>query len=81
MEVNLGQSAPFSLHVEEEFQVVSAESYDLVSRYDEFAAADERVAVARRADGQIGLTTAAWDILAPRDAFAGVFSGPPCVPR
>jgi glutamate---cysteine ligase / carboxylate-amine ligase len=45
MEVNFGRSAPFSLGVEEEFQLVSAESYDLVSRYDEVAAAaaDERV--------------------------------------
>src|SRR5436305_1374934 len=45
MELNFGRSAPFSLGVEEELQLVSAESYDLVSRYDEVAAAagDERV--------------------------------------
>ena len=45
MEVNFGRSAPFSLGVEEEFQLVSAESFDLVSRYDEVAEAarDERV--------------------------------------
>ena len=39
MEVNFGRSAPFSLGVEEEFQLVSAESYELVSRYDEVAEA------------------------------------------
>ena len=39
MELNFGRSAPFSLGVEEELQLVSAESYDLVSRYDEVAAA------------------------------------------
>ena len=45
LELNFGRSAPFSLGVEEEFQLVSAESYDLVSRYDEVAEAadDERV--------------------------------------
>jgi carboxylate-amine ligase len=45
MEVNFGRSTPFSLGVEEELQLVSAESYDLVSRYDEIAEAadDERV--------------------------------------
>src|SRR2546423_4316083 len=45
MELNFGRSSPFSLGVEEEFQLVSPESYDLVSRYDEVAAAadDERV--------------------------------------
>src|SRR2546423_12836810 len=44
MELNFGRSSPFSLGVEEEFQLVSPESYDLVSRYDEVAAAadDER---------------------------------------
>src|SRR5919202_1567152 len=39
MEVNFGRSAPFSLGVEEEFQLVSAESYELVSRFDEVAEA------------------------------------------
>jgi glutamate---cysteine ligase / carboxylate-amine ligase len=46
VEVNFGHSAPFSLGVEEEFQLVSPESYDLVSRYDavaEAAGSDERI--------------------------------------
>jgi carboxylate-amine ligase len=45
VEVNFGRSAPYSLGVEEELQLVSAESFDLVSRYDEVAEAadDERV--------------------------------------
>jgi carboxylate-amine ligase len=45
MEVNFGRSAPFSIGVEEEFQLLSPESYELVSRFDEVAeaAADERV--------------------------------------
>jgi glutamate---cysteine ligase / carboxylate-amine ligase len=40
-----GQSAPFSLGIEEEFQLLSAESYELVPRFDEIAeeAHDERV--------------------------------------
>jgi carboxylate-amine ligase len=37
MERNFGKSAPFSLGVEEEFQIVDAVSYDLVSRFDEIA--------------------------------------------
>jgi len=46
LEVNFGRSAPFSLGVEEEFQLLSPESYELVSRYDEVAEAagpDERI--------------------------------------
>ena len=45
MEVSFGRSAPFSIGVEEEFQLLSPESYELVSRYDEVAeaAGDERV--------------------------------------
>src|SRR5438105_14245520 len=45
MEVNFGRSAPFSIGVEEEFQLLSPESYELVSRFDEVAEAarDERV--------------------------------------
>jgi carboxylate-amine ligase len=46
MEVNYGSSAPFSLGVEEEFQILSSESYELVSRFDEVAeaaGADERI--------------------------------------
>ncbi|MDQ3821758.1 MAG: glutamate--cysteine ligase [Actinomycetota bacterium] len=46
MEVNFGRSAPFSLGVEEEFQLLSPESYELVSRYDEVAEAagpDEQI--------------------------------------
>jgi carboxylate-amine ligase len=39
MDTNFGRSAPFSLGVEEEFQLLSAESYELVSRYDEVAEA------------------------------------------
>jgi carboxylate-amine ligase len=37
VDVNYGRSAPFSLGVEEEFQLVSAESYELVQRFDEVA--------------------------------------------
>jgi carboxylate-amine ligase len=39
MEVNFGRSAPCSLGVEEEFQLLSRESFELVSRYDEVAEA------------------------------------------
>ncbi|MGH2995173.1 MAG: glutamate--cysteine ligase [Gaiellaceae bacterium] len=39
MEVNFGQSAPFSLGVEEEFQIVGRESFELVSRIDEILSA------------------------------------------
>jgi carboxylate-amine ligase len=35
MEVNYGSSAPFSLGVEEEFQLLNADSFDLTSRFDE----------------------------------------------
>jgi carboxylate-amine ligase len=40
-----GKSRPFSLGIEEEFQLVSAESYELVPRFDEVADAadDERI--------------------------------------
>ncbi|MDX6409141.1 MAG: glutamate---cysteine ligase / carboxylate-amine ligase [Gaiellaceae bacterium] len=40
-----GSSSPFSLGIEEEFQLVSEESYELVPRFDEVAeaAGDERV--------------------------------------
>jgi len=45
MENAFGRSAPFSLGIEEEFQLLSVESYELVPRFDEIAAAaaDERV--------------------------------------
>jgi glutamate---cysteine ligase / carboxylate-amine ligase len=46
VEVNFGRSAPFSLGVEEEFQLLSPESFELVSRYDEVAEAagpDEQI--------------------------------------
>ena len=45
MEVNFGRSAPFTIGVEEEFQLLSPESYELVSRFDEVAeaAGDERI--------------------------------------
>jgi carboxylate-amine ligase len=45
VEVNFGRSTPFSIGVEEEFQLLSAESYELVSRFDEVAeaAGDKRV--------------------------------------
>jgi glutamate---cysteine ligase / carboxylate-amine ligase len=45
LEANFGRSAPFSIGVEEEFQLLSPESYELVSRFDEVAeaAGDERV--------------------------------------
>jgi len=39
MDVNYGSSAPFSLGVEEEFQLLNAESFDLTSRFDEVLAA------------------------------------------
>src|SRR5215471_2607239 len=35
MEVNFGSSRPFSVGVEEEFQIVNGESFELVSRFDE----------------------------------------------
>ena len=35
MDVNYGNSAPFTLGVEEELQLVNAESYELTSRYEE----------------------------------------------
>ena len=35
MEQNYGKGRPFSLGVEEEFQIVGRESYELVSRIDE----------------------------------------------
>jgi carboxylate-amine ligase len=35
MEVNYGKRRPFSLGVEEEFQLLNAESYELTSRFDE----------------------------------------------
>jgi glutamate---cysteine ligase / carboxylate-amine ligase len=40
-----GSSAPFTIGIEEEFQLLSAESHELVPRFDEIAAeaADERV--------------------------------------
>ena len=45
MENAFGRSAPFTVGIEEEFQVVSAESYELVPRFDDVAEAanDERV--------------------------------------
>jgi len=47
VEVNYGRRAPFTLGVEEELQLVSAESYELVSRYAEVfgeaARADDRI--------------------------------------
>jgi glutamate---cysteine ligase / carboxylate-amine ligase len=47
MDVNYGKSAPFTLGVEEELQLVSSESFDLTSRYAEvFGAAarhDDRI--------------------------------------
>ena len=45
MEHAFGRSAAFSLGIEEEFQLLSAESYELVPRFDEIAerAGDERV--------------------------------------
>jgi glutamate---cysteine ligase / carboxylate-amine ligase len=47
VDVNYGRSAPFTLGVEEELQLVSAESYELASRYAEVfgeaARVDERI--------------------------------------
>ena len=45
MEHAFGTGKPFTVGIEEEFQLVSAESYELVPRFDEIAAvaADERV--------------------------------------
>ena len=39
MDVNYGSSTPYSLGVEEEFQLLSAESFGLTSRFDEVLAA------------------------------------------
>ena len=39
MDVNFGTSAPFSLGVEEEFQLLNGESFELTSRFDEVLAA------------------------------------------
>jgi glutamate---cysteine ligase / carboxylate-amine ligase len=41
VEQNFGKSAPFSLGVEEEFQILNSESYELVSRIDEILPALE----------------------------------------
>jgi carboxylate-amine ligase len=45
MEAAFGASAPFTIGIEEEYQLLSAESHELVPRFDEIAdeAADERV--------------------------------------
>ena len=51
MEVNYGKRRPFSLGVEEEFQLVNGESYELSSRFDEvFEAVGERPARQAGAD-------------------------------
>jgi len=47
VDVNYGNSAPFTLGVEEELQLVNADSYELTSRYEEVFGeaehADERI--------------------------------------
>jgi carboxylate-amine ligase len=46
MEVNFGTSSPFSLGIEEELQLLSPESYELASRFEQVAEAagpDERI--------------------------------------
>jgi carboxylate-amine ligase len=46
VELNFGRSRPFSLGIEEELMLLSSESYELVSRFDEIAEAagpDERI--------------------------------------
>ncbi|MFY9579972.1 MAG: YbdK family carboxylate-amine ligase, partial [Gaiellaceae bacterium] len=45
MEHAFGRSSPFTVGIEEEFQLLSAESYELVPRFDEVAqaAGDERI--------------------------------------
>jgi glutamate---cysteine ligase / carboxylate-amine ligase len=45
MEHRFGRSKPFTIGIEEEYQLISAESHELVPRFDEIAeeAADERV--------------------------------------
>jgi carboxylate-amine ligase len=46
VDVNFGASAPFSLGVEEEFQLLNGDSYELTSRFDEIltaAGGDPRV--------------------------------------
>jgi glutamate---cysteine ligase / carboxylate-amine ligase len=45
MDAAFGRSAPFTVGIEEEYQLLSAESHELVPRFDEIAeeAADERV--------------------------------------
>jgi glutamate---cysteine ligase / carboxylate-amine ligase len=46
MELNFGRRPPFSLGIEEEFQLVNAESYELTSRFDEIhEAADQDVRI------------------------------------
>lgn len=45
MEHAFGRSAPYTIGIEEEFQLLSAESYELVPRFDDIAseAADDRI--------------------------------------
>jgi carboxylate-amine ligase len=46
VEVNYGRRAPFSLGIEEEFQLLSSETFELAQRYDDVAeavGADERI--------------------------------------
>jgi carboxylate-amine ligase len=53
MEQNFGRSAPFSLGVEEEFQILNAESHELVSRIDEILPALEGEAAEKRVKAEL----------------------------
>jgi glutamate---cysteine ligase / carboxylate-amine ligase len=53
MEQNFGKSAPFSLGVEEEFQILNAESYELVSRIDEILPAFEGEEAEKRVKAEL----------------------------
>jgi glutamate---cysteine ligase / carboxylate-amine ligase len=53
MEQNFGKSAPFSLGVEEEFQILNAESHELVSRIDEILPAFEGKEAEKRVKAEL----------------------------
>jgi carboxylate-amine ligase len=53
MEQNFGRSAPFSLGVEEEFQILNAESHELVSRIDEILPALEGEEAEKRVKAEL----------------------------
>ena len=53
LEQNFGKSAPFSLGVEEEFQLLHSESYELVSRIDEILLAFEGEEAEKRVKAEL----------------------------